>query len=708
MRLLKSGALVSVFVIAAGSPVHAQDVAIRSLSTQADMVSGGDVLVSVDAPQSKAAGGLTFKVNDRDVTSMFRFDAETRTYTALVSGLRIGPNVLAAYANGASGRPVTQITLTNHPVAGPIFSGPHQPLTCETDKFAMPALGIATLGAPLDADCSIATRTDYSYRSTDGTFKPLRDAAARPADLAQTTTTSGRTLPYIVRVETGTINRAIYQTAILQDAAGVGVPGTEPAGGWNGRLIYTFGGGCQAGYHQGATSAVLNDAWLSRGYAVAASSLNVFGTNCADVLSAETMMMVKERFIEAEGVPLYTIGFGSSGGSMQQHLIAQNYPGLLDGIQPSSSFPDSLTFLIPATDCLLLADVFGTSTLSWTEEQKTAASGFGSWTVCSTATGSRLGFYGNRVDPKACAAVIPAAAVYDPVSNPTGVRCTYQDNMVNIFGRDPATGFARRPFDNVGVQYGLAAFKAGRISADQFVELNERAGGFDINGRRTGERMTADPEALRRAYQTGRVTASSPLAAIPIVDFRVYRDDIGDVHDAVRSQIMRARLMAANGHARNQVILTTANTPAANAALAAEALRMIDLWLERIANDTGSGTAADKVVRNRPAELVDACYAATGERLTDQAQCARLYPLFGNPRLASGEPIRQDVLKCQLRPLEASEYAGLSSNHVERLRAAFPTGVCDYSKPGVHQARPTGTWLAYPLPEAETSRRAVH
>ena len=43
------------------------------------------------------------------------------------------------------------------------------------------------------------------------------------------------------------------------------------------------------------------------------------------------MMMVKERFIERFGVPDHTIGWGASGGSVQQHLIAQNYPGLLDG-----------------------------------------------------------------------------------------------------------------------------------------------------------------------------------------------------------------------------------------------------------------------------------------------------------------------------------------------------------------------------------------
>ena len=51
------------------------------------------------------------------------------------------------------------------------------------------------------------------------------------------------------------------------------------------------------------------------------------------------LAMVKEHFIKRFGVPVHTIGWGGSGGSMQQHLIAQNYPGLLDGIIPSSEFP---------------------------------------------------------------------------------------------------------------------------------------------------------------------------------------------------------------------------------------------------------------------------------------------------------------------------------------------------------------------------------
>lgn len=42
---------------------------------------------------------------------------------------------------------------------------------------------------------------------------------------------------------------------------------------------------------------------LRQGYAIASSPLNVYGNNCDDVLSAETVMMVKEHFIEAYGVP---------------------------------------------------------------------------------------------------------------------------------------------------------------------------------------------------------------------------------------------------------------------------------------------------------------------------------------------------------------------------------------------------------------------
>jgi hypothetical protein len=54
-------------------------------------------------------------------------------------------------------------------------------------------------------------------------------------------------VPYVVRLETGVINRAIYQIAILDDPNVAGPDLQNHADpGWNNRLIYTFGGGAAA------------------------------------------------------------------------------------------------------------------------------------------------------------------------------------------------------------------------------------------------------------------------------------------------------------------------------------------------------------------------------------------------------------------------------------------------------------------------------
>jgi hypothetical protein len=79
------------------------------------------------------------------------------------------------------------------------------------------------------------------------------------------------------------------------------------------------------------------------------------------------MAKVKEYFIETYGVPLYTLGQGGSGGSMQQQQIANAYPGLLDGIMPERLYADQLTFLQPLYDCELLVNVFKQGT--WTRDQ---------------------------------------------------------------------------------------------------------------------------------------------------------------------------------------------------------------------------------------------------------------------------------------------------------------------------------------------------
>src|SRR5262249_48360147 len=132
--------------------------------------------------------------------------------------------------------------------------------------------------------------------------------------------------------------------------------------GWNGKLSYPFGGGCAAGYRSGrnAVPSALSHDPLSLGFAVAFGTRNTLGTGCDDVVSAETSMMIKERFIEQYGLPRFTIGSGGSGGAIQQHLIAHNYPGLLDALTPGVSYPDVASILPDIVDCAILNRYFDT------------------------------------------------------------------------------------------------------------------------------------------------------------------------------------------------------------------------------------------------------------------------------------------------------------------------------------------------------------
>ena len=81
-----------------------------------------------------------------------------------------------------------------------------------------------------------------------------------------------------------------------------------------------------------------------------------------------------------------------------------------------------------------------------------------------------------------CNTIIPKEVQYDAKNNPTGIRCDLYDHLVNVFGRDPTTGFARRPIDNNGVQYGLEALNLGAITKQQFLDLNRNIGGYDNDG----------------------------------------------------------------------------------------------------------------------------------------------------------------------------------------------------------------------------------
>ena len=53
-------------------------------------------------------------------------------------------------------------------------------------------------------------------------------------------------------------------------------------------------------------------------------------------------------------------------------------------------------------------------------------------------------------------------------------------------------------------------------------------------------------------------------------------------------------------------------------------------------------------------------------------------------------------MKCRLKPLDFADYrARFTGEQPARLRAAFPGGVCDWSRPGVSQQPPDGTWQRF-------------
>ena len=414
-------------------------------------------------------------------------------------------------------------------------------------------------------------------------------------------------------------------------------------------------------------------------------------------------MMVKEHFIEQFGTPTFTIGTGGSGGSMQQHLIAQNYPGLLDGLTTSGSYPDVVSLVPGVVDCSLLAHAFDVATHAWTDVQKTAVSGYATWRTCSDSW--NRSFSPAWVSAIACNSSVSASEVYNPQTNPRGARCGLHDNQVNVYGRGPKTGFARRPLDNVGVQYGLVALKKRIITAEQFLELNERVGGYDADGNMVAARSVADSVALRLAFETGRVNSGGgSLGAIPIIDLRVYMDLTGDIHDSLRSFVTRARLVATNGRADNHVILRMLRGSGAVAGAPAPVttIRMMDRWLTAIGDDRSSDSAAVKVARNRPADITDACFTEEAEKIvepaayTAQGRCNQMFPPYADPRIAAGGPLTGDVLKCELKSVDLGEYGQpFTQEQVSRLKRVFTRGVCDFGRSGVEQRRLGGTWKRY-------------
>jgi hypothetical protein len=462
------------------------------------------------------------------------------------------------------------------------------------------------------------------------------------------------------------------------------------------------------------------------GYGVTSASLNVFGQNCNDLLASETHIMVKERFVESYGEPTYSIATGGSGGSYQSHQTADNYPGVFDGIIVSSSFPDVTSATIfTLADARLLSFYFTEiAPNDFTEGEQRLISGFGSWGSISNLSRGAA-----RIDAtysETAAEEEQGAEVSLPELEPLrysasradGIRATVYDHTVNVYGVDPETGFAGRPLDNYGVQYGLAVLNSGQITKAQFLSLNRDVGGYDADLNHVPERHRADPTAARRALDTGRILyGGAGLATTPVIDYRSYTDhrEGGDIHMIVHQFSTRARLAAANGHADNHIMNVgglwgfTEERPDLGVLF-----RQMDRWLGNIQADNGSGRLSETVVRAKPADLMDNCWdegSAGRVNLTEPltfggaGACGEIYPAYPTPRLVAGAPLANNIVSCHLKPLDEAVYeVEFTAGEWADLRTIFPDGVCDWSRGDLHGEGYQGTWLSFGPSEVNRAR----
>ncbi len=498
---------------AAAAP-QARTVELRVLSSPPQWVSGGDARIEV-----RAAPGLHDQLelwlNGRRIAPALRSDGDR--LEGVVDGLVVGDNRLEVRHRRGQGQGVSaSLVLTNHPITGPMFSGPQQqPFVCTTIQGGVARQPLVDSATPpgyrvTDAqgnvvgysrDCSIEPFVSYWYRrSSGGNLVPLPADGTRPADMGTVTLADGRVVDFVVRREVGTINRFLYSFAMLAPF------GEDPAkpdlSRWNRKLLYWFQGGVAIGHSQGTVhGGSLNPDILGQGFAIVHSSGNNTGTHYNLNLAGETAMMTKERFVERYGVPLYTVGLGGSGGAIQQYIIAQNHPGVLDGLLPVQSYPDMVTQTIHVGDCELLEhymDVTDRLNPKWrTTKNRTwlvgfnAEEGFARVNDPFVAIKTALG-YSSAPGTTECVPAwrgltplamnplygqAPNQQFWDPVTDILSIRWTHYDDLRNVYGVD-ASGAARVTWDNVGVQYGLRSLKEGKITPAEFLHLNWHVGGW--------------------------------------------------------------------------------------------------------------------------------------------------------------------------------------------------------------------------------------
>lgn len=674
---------------------------VEILSNRADLVSAGDVLVEVRLPRGVKAGQVRVTADGRDVTRRFAVRDDGR-FVGLVTGLDLGRTVLRASAPRAR---ADRAVVVNHPNAGPVFSGP------QSEHYVCDG-------------CDAAPTYDFLYRSTNPLATELQpyDRQDPPSDVATTTTDEGVEVPFVVRREQGFQDRDRYTILTLFQ------PGTpwkawSPQEQWNHKLLVTHGGGCGASYAPGTPpladySGTLEGVpgvtpsyvtALGLGFAVLSTALDNTGHNCSVAMNAESVMMAKERIVERYGELRYTIGTGCSGGSIAQHTVANAYPGIYQGLITSCSYPDTFTAGAQFADYHLLRLYFEDPSrwgpgVVWLPTQMAQVEGHLSHLNAVVAD---EGLFKAALNPEHDCPGTDARNRYDSETNPAGVRCSVLDLLINQLGPRPESvwseqekaaghGFGGIPFSNTGVLYGLSALESGAITPAQFVDLNAKVGGLDVDSGLVPERIAGDPASIARAYRTGLINEANHLDEVAMINHG--GPDPGIAHDYAHAFWTQERLQADQGHTDNRVMWFGPTPLIGDVTWANDALVAMDGWLAAIEADGSSRPLAEKVVADKPAGLTDRCVVGQLADVCDVEELQVLQTRLSTPRQEAGGPVANDNVACSLTPLDKSMFDGLlvpfTDEQWATLETIFADGVCDWTKPGLGQGT-AETWLRY-------------
>ena len=503
---------------------------------------------------------------------------------------------------------------------------------------------------------------------------------------------------------------------------------------FNHKLLITHGASCGIEHESGTSPSVTSDevgvsgsqatdsptTALGLGFAVMSTALDNAGHNCNIATEAESLIMAKEHLIDHYGTLRFTIGTGCSGGSLVQQQVANAYPGVYQGILPQCSFQDALSNgeeiarLSPDAQILRTPDRMGHGHRLDADPDRRGRGSSEPWQRGDLQR--RLLGRTRSTRTKPARGSKPRKSTTPRRTRPAS-RCDLADYMINVFGQQPESmwgpvekqlghGFADRPVGNIGVQYGLKALQEGTITPAQFVDINSKIGGVDIDDtptkQRINDRPTGDSKASTARERSTRRTTSPGVA---IIDLR--GPDPGAFHDAYRSWSMRARLERDEGHfPKNDVIWFGPAPLIGSPTYTTEGLEAMNRWLDAVEADKSTAKLAEKVANDRPADVQDRCTPVeAAEEYVQQVELPGVgkvcqSPLvetkFATPRVVAGEAITTDNQECQTKPLQRSAYGSIAFTEEQwkALQQAFPSGVCNFAKPGVGQQR-TIPWQTY-------------